>query len=171
MLLALASISMLFLGLTSAYIVRQGADTGWSGIPMPPLLPANTAVLLASSAALELARRASRRGPAGERLFRRWVWAAFLLGVAFLAGQFAVWRQLAAQGIYLSTNSHGSFFYTLSGAHALHLAGGIAALGWLAFRVWRDPAASRGWFEVTALYWHFMDGLWVYLLVLLFGLK
>jgi cytochrome c oxidase subunit 3 len=168
--MALASISMLFLGLTSAYVVRQGADTGWRGIAMPPLLAANTVVLLASSAALELARRATRRGPAGERVFRRWVWTALLLGVLFLAGQLAVWRQLAALGIYLDTHPHGAFYYTLSGLHGLHLAGGIAALGWLALRVWRDPAVSGRWFEVTALYWHFMDGLWVYLLVLLFGL-
>ena len=92
---------------------------------------------------------------------------AFLLGLSFLAGQMVVWLQLAGTGVFLATNAHSSFFYTLTALHGLHLSGGLAALGWLARRVGEN--AGGGWlFDVTALYWHFMDGLWVYLLVLLF---
>jgi cytochrome c oxidase subunit 3 len=93
-----------------------------------------------------------------------------LLGVVFLAGQLLAWRQLAAQGIFLGTSPHGSFFYLLTGTHGLHLLGGIIALTYVVFGSWRLRYTRRHHIAVdlTALYWHFMDGLWVYLFVLLF---
>lgn len=180
MLLALAGISMMFIGLTSAYLVRQGMDPGWRAIAMPHLLLANTAVLLASSLTVELGRRALKRGAGCPEAFR-WVAATLLLGVLFLAGQLAAWRQLSAQGFHLNTTAHGSFFYLLTGLHGLHLLGGLLALTYLTARLW--PSAVLGSerafsslrreraMETTSLYWHFMDGLWVYLLLLLFVLR
>jgi cytochrome c oxidase subunit 3 len=153
MLFALAGIAMLFISLTSAYVVRQGLGTDWQRLRMPELLWVNTAVLLASSVTLEIAR---------GNLSRRWLVLTLALGCVFLGGQLAAWRQLAAEGFFLGTNPHSSFFYTLTGLHGLHVAGGLVALGWAALRM------RRRWVEVTALYWHFMDGLWLYLLVLLF---
>jgi len=147
---ALAAIAMMFLGLTSALVVRQGLDPGWRAIPMPRLLLANTLVLLASSVALEKARRAA--GP--------WLAATVLLGLVFLTGQLIAWRDLAAQGLYLSNNPHAAFFYLLTGLHGLHLLGGLGALAF--------SAARRTWLEITALYWHFMGALWIYLFLLLF---
>jgi cytochrome c oxidase subunit 3 len=174
--LALASISMLFIGLTSAYIVRQGLGGEWQQNALPLLLWFNTAVLLASSVTMERARRRLQATGLAERAFRRWLSLTVGLGVLFLAGQLIVWRQFAAGGVYLSTNPHSSFFYLLTALHGLHLLGGLMALGFLA---WRSIAAagvtgaswSSGrlvrWVDVTALYWHFMDGLWIYLVVLL----
>jgi len=153
MMFGLAGISMLFISLTSAYVVRQGLGADWQRTRMPDLLWANTALLVASSFTFEAARRS---------LSRRWLTVTLVLGLAFLGGQLAVWSQLAASGIYLGTNPHSSFFYTLTGLHGLHVLGGLAALGYLTARV------RRRWVEVTALYWHFMDGLWLYLMVLLF---
>jgi len=155
MCLGLTGIAMLFIALTSAYVVRQGLDPGWNAIRMPAILPFNTLVLLASGFTMEKARRAIRPG--------RWLPATLALGLCFLALQLAAWRELSAGGVYLSTNAHSSFFYLLTGLHGLHLTGGIFALTYLAV------SRNERWLQATALYWHFMDALWVYLLVLLFG--
>jgi cytochrome c oxidase subunit 3 len=91
------------------------------------------------------------------------------LGIAFLVGQVVAWKQLATQGIYLATNPASSFFYIFTGAHALHLIGGVGALIYVACRnfdranVTRTVAA-----EVASYYWHFMDALWLFLLALLY---
>jgi cytochrome c oxidase subunit 3 len=158
---ALASIMMLFMGLTSAFIVRRGLDPGWQPIGMPSLAPLNAVLLLASSVTLELGRRNLGRA-------RQWLAATWILGLLFIAGQLLVWLQLAAAGLYLSNSPHSSFFYLLTALHGLHLAGGMAGLSWL---LWM-PSTTRATRErhegVVALYWHFMDALWVYLLVLLF---
>ena len=158
--LGMAGITMMFIALTSAYVVRQGLDPNWRRVRMPDILLINTLVLLASSATLEKTRRA-------RSAVNGWLGATILLGIAFVGGQLTAWRQLSAQGVYLSTNAHSSFFYLLTGLHGLHLTGGILALGYLASSV-RRPNWER-WSEATALYWHFMGALWVYLLILLFG--
>jgi cytochrome c oxidase subunit 3 len=183
--LALASISMLFIGLTSAYVVRQGLDPGWQSVRMPTLLLVNTAVLLASSVTMELARRRSklRSTPGALQPEAGWLAATLVLGLVFLAGQLAAWRSLSHKGIFLSTNAHGSFVYLLTGLHGLHLLGGIVFLSYLVIRAWQDHdlaeyggqtggqagAARRARrVEAAAIYWHFMGGLWIYLLLLLF---
>ena len=165
MLLALAGISMLFIAITSSYVVGHGLGSAWTAAPMPRLLPLNTLILLIASATMERSRRAAARSSRD-----RWLAVTLLLGIAFLAGQLAVWRQLAAHGVYLGSNPHSSFFYLLTGLHGLHLLGGIVAVGVLKLRAWRDPELFPArWADVTALYWHFMGGLWAYLVVLLFA--
>lgn len=139
---ALAAILMLFMGLTSAYVMRRGLDPQWEAILVPRIALVNAALLLASSLTLEIGARRM----------------TCILGLAFIAGQIFLWRQLAAAGLYLSTNPHASFIYLLTALHALHLLGGIIALS----RV-RGPGVA-----VVALYWHFMAGLWIYLLLVLF---
>ena len=169
MLLGLASILMLFMALSSAYVMREGEAQDWHPIAMPPLLLPNTLILLLSSFTLELARRSLKRGLAGA--FRHWLALSALLGSTFVIGQIAIWRALVAQGIYLGSNPHSSFFYVLTGAHGAHLMGGIVALGIVMLRANRPEhtvASTQTGLEVTALYWHFMDGLWIYLLFLLF---
>lgn len=163
--LALASISMMFIGFSSAYILGQGTNSQWRAMAAPPLVWINTVILLASSLSLELARRA----PAATEL-KRWMTLTCLLGAAFLVGQFWIWRLLGDQGIYLSGNPHSSFFYLLTGVHGVHLLGGVAGLATLTARAWSSAPGvpARASLNVTALYWHFMDGLWIYLLVLLF---
>jgi cytochrome c oxidase subunit III len=188
----LASISMFFIGLTSSYVVRQGLDPTWRAIALPDLLLINTVVLLASSVSMELARRALRPGrmAGGENAaavpdtgrLKLWLMVTLLLGLVFLGGQVEAWRQLSAKGIYLGTNPHGSFLYVLTALHGLHLLGGVLALSYVVLGVGRragfpmgadfdSPRRRDRWVEVTALYWHFMDGLWVYLFVLLFVWK
>ena len=172
----LASIMMLFVALTSALIVRQtqglsGDVSDWVSIEMPPILWLNTAVILISSLTMEFARRALKRNDYAR--FNRLITTTTLLGVVFLIGQVIAWQQLAAQGIYINSNPHSSFFYLLTSLHGLHLLGGIIALGYVtvaALRM-RISLKKRTVVDVTALYWHFMDGLWVYLLVLLFFIR
>src|SRR5437773_11559641 len=120
----LASILMLFVALTSAYIVRRvpalgGGQEDWQPIDMPAVLWLNTGLLLVSSASIELARRALKRNEYAG--FKKWISLTTLFGVAFLTGQVMAWRQLAAQGVFINSHPHSSFFYLLTSLHGLHL--------------------------------------------------
>ncbi len=159
--LAMGGITMVFIAFTSALIVRRGVSFDWRPTPFPPVLWLNTAVLVLSSLTVDTARRALRDGKTGS--FRQWWWITTGLGLAFLGGQWMAWKQLSAGGFYLSTNPSSSFLYLLSGAHGLHLVGGVMAFLVVALR----KRATRVPVEAVSLYWHFMDGLWIYLLVVL----
>jgi len=164
--LGLAAIVMFFMALTSSYIVRKGLGGDWQPVRLPSILWFNTLVLLSSSGTIELARR---RLHAGESIaFRRWWAVTTLLGIAFLIGQVQAWRQLAAAGVFLASNPASSFFYLLTGAHGLHLLAGVVALVYVALRAWRLSRITQSTAaELASIYWHFMDGLWVFLLLLL----
>ena len=165
MMLGLGAVVMVFAAFTSAYVVRKGLSEDWLPTRIPPVLWINTVVLLASSVTLEKAKRALE--DAGR--FRRWWWLTTGLGVAFLAGQIVAWRQLAAAGVYVYSNPSSSFLYLLTGTHGVHLLGGVAALLYFALKSPSEPSGTHGKTPVgvTALYWHFMDGLWIYLFLLL----
>jgi len=168
----LASIAMMFTSLSSAYIVRSGSAADWLPLRIPRVMFASTALILLSSVTLEVARRKLKRSFA--EAYSRYLLLTGVLGLAFLGSQLVAWRQLAGQGIYLSTHPHSSFFYLLTGAHALHLAGGLLAIGFLYLR--SRPKLDKPGLATTrqatadavSIYWHFMDGLWIYLFLLLF---
>jgi cytochrome c oxidase subunit III len=164
--MALAAITMLFAAFTSAMVVRKGLGGDWVRTGLPRILYLNTAVLLMSSLTFEWARGVRRSGE--DERFRSRLYVTLALGVAFIAGQLTAWRELAHRGVYLATNPSSSFFYLLTGAHGLHLLGGIVALSYLVFRARRLAASPKGStaVDVTALYWHFMDGLWIYILII-----
>jgi cytochrome c oxidase subunit III len=188
---ALTPVLMLFISFTSAYIVRQGLPSldprtnqlvrDWIPIKLPKLLLANTCVLLLSTVSMELARRQISQevahSPAtthpgkffdGEKAMP-WLALTVLLGVCFLTGQWLAWRELAGRGYYVATSPSSSFVYLLTGAHAIHLMGGILVLlvsGGAAL-LQRPAGTRRILVDVTAWYWHFMALLWVYILCLL----
>jgi len=170
----LASILMMFTALASAYIVRAGlpTSTDWRPTAMPPVVVLSTALIVLSSLTMTLAQRSLGRGD--ERPYRRWLAATLVLGLAFLGSQLLAWRQLVAQGVYLATNPHSSFFYVLTGLHGLHLLGGILGLSYLLVRAvgitggGEAGAKRRAVAQVVGVYWHFMDALWVFLFILLF---
>jgi len=162
---------MSFAAFTSALFVRQGSGD-WTHLVVPPLLYVNTAVLLVSSFTLELSRRAIVRGLEIEtsalRSSLRWLSVTLAFGLAFVVGQYLAWRKLAAQGLYLATNPNSSFFYVFTGMHALHVLGGIAALVYLVGRLTGSRNVfRRSTFDSTAIYWHFMGGLWLFLLLVM----
>jgi cytochrome c oxidase subunit 3 len=164
--LGLAAIVMFFMALASSYIVRKGLGTDWQRTPMPRVVWFNTVVLLVSSVTMVVARKKLDRGQRDE--FQSWWWTTTGLGLLFLAGQIVAWRQLQAAGLLLSTNPSSSFFYVLTAAHGAHLAGGIFALFYVTFRSWNRSRISQATAaELTSIYWHFMDGLWIFLLLLL----
>jgi cytochrome c oxidase subunit III len=176
---AVASISMLFAALTSAVVVRQGAAADWVHFKLPRILYANTLLLLVSSFTLEtprrwfalspnLGREASRadaRPPARALL---WLYITMGLGLMFVLGQLSAWRELAAQGLFLATSPSSSFFYLLTALHGVHLLGGITGLAYVLHRLSRSNGPQqRGALGAASVYWHFMDGLWVYLVLFL----
>jgi cytochrome c oxidase subunit 3 len=167
----LASITMSFLAFSSALIVRQGSGNDWRHLTLPSVLYFNTLIILASSVALEVGRRQARTFMTSKPWLAnpaRWLYVALFLGVLFVAGQFAAWLQLRAQGLYLSTNPNSSFFYVLTVAHALHVFGGLGGLTRVIVKLNR-ATLRKSTLDATSHYWHFMDGLWVYLLWLLWA--
>ena len=167
----LASITMSFLAFTSALIVRQGGANDWHHLTLPPILYFNTLILVASSVALEVGRRQVRDFMTGKRAVANpglWLQASLLLGVFFVAGQFLAWLQLRSQGLYLATNPNSSFFYVLTVMHALHVFGGLGGLGRVIHKLNRSTL-RKSTLDATSHYWHFMDGLWIYLLWLLWA--
>lgn len=168
----LASMAMLFTSLSSAYVVRSGTANDWSPIPAPRMLFVSTALLLISSVTIEIARRSLKRSHQGA--YSRYLLLTALIGAGFLASQLLVWRQLAAQGIYVSSHPHSSFFYLLTGTHLVHLGGGLLALIFLwlgSRRTIEEPVGvikRQAGADAVTIYWHFMDALWIYLFLLLF---
>jgi len=165
--LGMAGIVMFFMALTSSFLVRKGLGNDWVPFTFPRVLWFNTAVLLASSLTIHIARKRLHQNEAGE--FSRWWTVTTGLGILFLGGQLLGWRQLAAQGVFLVTNPSSSFFYLLTALHGLHLLGGVVALFYVSFRNWersRITQVTAG--DLVSIYWHFMDGLWIFLFALLY---
>jgi cytochrome c oxidase subunit III len=168
----ICTITMSFMAFISALYVRQGASADWVHIVLPRILYLNTLALIVSSATLERSRRAlaatQEMNGSAVRRGLGWLGGTLALGLFFVAGQYEAWRQLAAQGLYLATNANSSFYYVLTAMHGLHLLAGIGALLFVMSRL--VVAGSRfRWstFEATAIYWHFMGVLWLYLLLVL----
>ena len=162
----LTAIIMLFAGLSSAYIVLRGVPA-WQNIELPSLLWPNTAVLLLSSVAIELSRRAVRRNDVQS--MNRWLALGGVLGLTFLVGQLAAWRQLVNAGVYLPSTLQSGFFYILTGLHGVHLFGGLIALALVLTRALKNRLSASNYepLKLCGLYWHVMDALWIYLFLLL----
>lgn len=171
----IASIVMLFTGFASAYIVRSASADDWVRIVMPKVLWLSTAAILISSVTIEISRRSLKRK--GEAQYGMWLTLTAALGVIFVASQFFAWRQLARQGVFVASNPHSSFFYLFTGAHAIHVLGGLGALAYLLLRTRRKRDTVEGELkrvgvvDAATTYWHFLDGLWICLFLLLFFWK
>jgi len=169
----LAAIAMSFAALTSALYVREGSGySDWTHISLPRILWLNTLVLILSSVALERARHRVADFMRGNLVSRSvpmtWLNATMGLGLLFVVGQYVAWLQLRSEGLYLPTNPNSSFFYVLTGVHAIHVLGGLGGLMRVMFK-FRSAALPlrRSTMDATSYYWHFMGVLWVYLLFVL----
>jgi cytochrome c oxidase subunit III len=168
LLVLMVATAMVFAAFIAAFIARRGTSPDWAGTPKPGILLVNTAILLLSSFVLDFSRRALKNRNRGR--FNLWWSVATGLGILFLLGQGLAWRQLAARGFWVSSSPSSSFFYLLTATHALHLLGGVVALAWVdiqALRLQLGPA-KRTAIDITAVYWHFLDGLWLVLLALFY---
>ena len=166
LMLALSSVVMLFVSFTTAYVVRKAGAvwdaahndfiSNWVPLTLPlKILLINTAVLLLSSATLEVARRRAAQDVALAPISRipgirvdynhalPWVWTTIVLGFGFLAGQLYAWRVLEQYNLGFATNAASSFFFILTGVHAVHLIGGILALLYAGITQWLHQPPER----------------------------
>lgn len=165
---AMASITMMFGAFTSAYIVKQAAGN-WLEFSMPSAFYISTLLIIISSVTLHTSFRAFKARL--ESKYKVFLSITLLAGLGFVVLQYFGWTELYKIGVDLKGNVSGSFFYLLSGIHALHVLGGIAALFvavlhayTLKFKV-SDMRVNR--FDLVVNYWHFVDFLWIYLFIFL----
>jgi cytochrome c oxidase subunit 3 len=161
--LGLGTLTVLFAALSSAYVVRIGGER--LAFALPATLWVSTALLVANSIALMLARRWLQRK---DRRFVWWLWVSLGIGVAFIVSQLLTWQVLASQGLFLGTNPHSSFFYVITVVHAAHVLGGLGGLVRSLDHVRRRSPYRRLVRAVgmTATYWHFVDAVWLWIVVL-----
>jgi cytochrome c oxidase subunit 3 len=166
--IGIVSISVFFVALIVAFYFRIESERTWQRFSAPQLLWVSTALLAASSVALEAARRALRR--ALVVIYREYLVATIFLAITFLLAQIGSARELLDQGVAAIDNPHGSAFYIFMALHAIHLAGGMAWLGILFVKSRRlfagtesDLRQHRRFAQAAAMYWHFMGVLWVVL--------
>ncbi|MCW5923878.1 MAG: heme-copper oxidase subunit III [Saprospiraceae bacterium] len=162
----IASIVMMFGAITSAYVVRRAAGN-WFEFKLPDIFFLNTVVILLSSLTLHVSYTAFKKG--NEQLYKGLLVATFVLGILFVVLQYQGWVAMTAIGATFTINPSSSFVYVISGLHAAHVLGGIAALivaMIYAFVLpYRPTERRRLRFELVVNYWHFVDVLWLYLIV------
>jgi len=167
----LATVTMTFGAMIAVFIVRSEAPKFWGHLRIPGILWITSAVLLASSATLETARR--RLLQTDQHAFFRWTAWTTALGVLFLAGQITAWFQILGSGIVLEKNPHSWFIFLFTGLHGLHILLGLAGLAYLLVRT-RIPAGGPKYQMNTrvvangvSIFWHYLDLIWIVLFVLL----
>jgi cytochrome c oxidase subunit III len=164
--IALAGIVMMFAGLTSAYIVKRNL-ANWLTFDLPKIFWASTAVIILSSLTVILSRNSFRQREMKQ--YRFWLAVTLVLGILFVSLQYIGFRQLWHQGITLTRNVSFSFLYIIVGLHALHVIAGVVALAVIlakAFSIKRKNYSTVP-IDMMNTYWHFVDFLWIYLLVFL----
>lgn len=161
------SIMSIFATLTHILAARWVYSKDWVSIALPHVLYIDTAILLVSSATIELAKTASSRE--NVKSCQRWLIVTLVLGLGFVAGQLTAWRQLVSRRLFVASNLGSFFFYLLTGIHGVHLLVGILGLLYLVLFAARLARRDRHQTAVgvVAYYWHFLDGLWLYVFALL----
>lgn len=161
---ACGSITMMFVAFTSAYLVRQSAGN-WLEFRLPDMFYFSTAVIVLSSISLHASYLAFKKG--NEARYKLLLTLALLLGTGFLILQYQGWLAMQNIGVAFNGNPSGSFIYVISGVHAAHILGGLAAILVAVLNafslVYKVTPARKLRFELTLTYWHFVDLLWVYL--------
>jgi cytochrome c oxidase subunit III len=161
---AIGAIIMMFAAFTSAFIVRRAAGN-WYEFKLPELFFLNTVVIVLSSLTLHLSYTSFKKGQ--ERMYKGMLIATFVLGLLFVVLQYLGWQAMYDMGATLTVNPSSAFIVLISGTHAAHVLGGIAALAMAlihAFYLPYKPTPRRQLrFELVVQYWHFVDILWVYL--------
>jgi cytochrome c oxidase subunit 3 len=165
--LFIVSIVMIFGSLTSAYLVRM-AEGNWMLFDLPVSLTVNTVILILSSVTMHLAYMNAKK----NNIFyiKVFMFLTIVLGFLFLAGQWKSWVDLVGMNVFFVGNPSGSFLYVLSGLHAFHLISGLIYLIIVLISSFKNRVNSERLtgIEMCATYWHFLDGLWLYLFLFLY---
>jgi cytochrome c oxidase subunit III len=192
----LTSIVMLFAGLTSAYLVRQG-EGKWVEFSIPSTFAVSTLIILLSSVSMQWAVISAKKG--NNANLKLGVLITLVLGLAFAGTQYMAWSELYHHGIvftgrvsdiktefnYIPSgketvaqagdvgNVAGSFLYVITGLHVLHLIAGIFSLIIVFSRASRNKytVENHNGVNICAIYWHFLDGLWLYLFLFLLYIR
>ncbi|HZH65181.1 MAG TPA: heme-copper oxidase subunit III [Flavisolibacter sp.] len=162
---AIGSIVMMFAGLTSAYIVKSGS-AGWHEVKTPTVFWISTAVLIGSSITIQAALRSFKQRAMAS--FRTLFLITLLLGIAFVVLQWIGFNWLWERGVrFEGSSGAGQFLYIIFGLHAIHVLGGMVALIVLFLRQYFGSTRTYNStpIEIMSTYWHFVDVLWIYLLV------
>ncbi len=165
--LGLSSMAIFFGGLTSAYIVRMNGGN-WKDIAMPSQFYVSTALILFSSVTLNMALSSVKKGKSPARF----VAITFLLGIGFALFQFLAWRSLNHSGIYFTGKqsiASGQYLYVLTWAHLMHMVAGLISVGVVAVKasLGKYSAENYNGMRICAIFWHFLDVLWIYLFLFL----
>ena len=165
--IALAGIIMFFAALMSGYIVRQ-AEGNWLVFEIPSMFYVSTVVILLSSLTMELSKSAIRKDD--NKKSYQYLTYTLALGLIFVICQFVGWNQLVANNIHFSGgNPSESFFYAMSGLHLGHLAFGVISMLVTSYKAKKNRYSSKNYLGISlcAIYWHFLDFLWLILFVFL----
>jgi len=162
---AIGSIIMMFAGLTSAYIVKSN-QAGWQAVEMPKIFWVSTGTILLSSVVMQMALRSFKQREMSR--YRLLMGITFMLGTAFVVLQWFGFQQLWNSGVQFKGESGGGqFLYVIAGLHAAHVLAGLIALMVMFLKAVFGKTKLYGSVpvEIMATYWHFVDFLWIYLLV------
>jgi cytochrome c oxidase subunit III len=164
--LFLVTVTMMFAGFTSAMVVRKAAGN-WEFFNIPSLFTVSTIIIALSSVSMQWAYFSARKNDISRNRLALWITVA--LGLAFMVIQFFGYRQLMEKNVFLIGNPSGSFFYIISGVHALHVVGGIIFLFFALLSSYQYKIHSKNMLRMNlcTTYWHFIGGLWIYLFVIL----
>lgn len=166
----LASEIMFFTGLIGSYIVLRMGSNAWpnpAAILTVPLLAVNTFILIGSSVTMVQALVAIRQG--NQRGLKVYLALTILLGCTFLGIKLWDYHHLIQHGTTIASSLFGSFYFTLTGFHGLHVLAGVVTLSWMLLQASRGmfSAAHHGRIEYCGLYWHFVDIVWILLFAIL----
>ena len=163
---------MTFGGLVAAYVVIETNNVAeWNPFALPFPVWISTALIILSSISYHLGKTAVDRND--QPSAKKWFIVTTVLGASFISSQILAWITLSAQGLYVRGNPYAGFFYILTIVHAVHVLGGITALGSILLRTWNpteylpEILKRRTLAEVVGWYWHLIGGLWLVLLFLL----
>ena len=162
----MVSIVMIFASLTSAYIVRQ-AEGNWLAFELPSILWYSTIILVLSSATAQLAFRSAKQD--NIMALKAYLSLSVILGIGFLVTQIYTWGVLVDNNVFFVGNPSGSFLYVIMGVHGFHLISGLVYLLIMLTRAYQYKVHSKNLLHLglSVSYWHFLDGLWLYLFVFL----
>ena len=165
-------VAMTFGGLMAAYIVLvTNKSLEWQPFALPIQVWISTAIIIISSLTYHFAKTRLERDQ--REIAKKWFFITTVFGAAFISSQILSWIELTKRGLYMPGNPYAGFFYILTAVHAVHVLGGIVALGSILLRVWHPSSNEdavlkrKSIAQVVGWYWHFMGGIWIVLFSLL----